>query len=322
MNPETLWWYRRKKRESAVAPTITSAAPAAPAYGVAYSHTYTATGTAPITWSVTAGALPTGLSLNAGTGAITGTPTASGAFTGTIRATNAAGYAEQASSVTVTYLSKLQSIAGANLVALYSLIGTDNPAADLSNNGYHGVISGATPAGGAAVPFPEGGNGMLFDGINDNVTVSAAAAFVVPNGFSVSMWIRGEWTSANMRVFASLDSGINNRVYVRKDSVSGFLAGQYYKNPINPFTSVTVGTSYDDTWTHVLFVVTSTHFYIYLNGVLKLSKEHGVSGMPAFNRVVLGMDPTTSTGYFSGSIAMCAFLNADLSAFAVALATP
>lgn len=41
-------------------------------------------GTPPYLWSITAGALPAGLGLNAGTGAVTGTPSASGDFTVTI----------------------------------------------------------------------------------------------------------------------------------------------------------------------------------------------------------------------------------------------
>ncbi len=72
---------------TAVAPAITSAAPAAGTQGNAYNHTYTATGSATITYSVTAGALPTGLTLSAA-GVITGTPTTSGLFTGTVTATN------------------------------------------------------------------------------------------------------------------------------------------------------------------------------------------------------------------------------------------
>ena len=43
--------------------------------GVAYSATLTATGgTTPYAWSITSGVLPTGLSLNASTGLISGTP--------------------------------------------------------------------------------------------------------------------------------------------------------------------------------------------------------------------------------------------------------
>lgn len=49
--------------------------------GVPYAGSLTVTGgVAPFTYSVTAGALPTGLTLNASTGAIAGTPTAAGTF--------------------------------------------------------------------------------------------------------------------------------------------------------------------------------------------------------------------------------------------------
>jgi large repetitive protein len=60
--------------------------------GTAYNQTETATGgTAPYTYAIVAGALPAGLSLNTSTGTITGTPSASGPFNFTIRATDANG---------------------------------------------------------------------------------------------------------------------------------------------------------------------------------------------------------------------------------------
>ena len=62
----------------------------APAIAAAYSQTVSASsGTAPYTYAITAGALPTGLSLNSSTGAITGTPTAGGTFNFTVTATDA-----------------------------------------------------------------------------------------------------------------------------------------------------------------------------------------------------------------------------------------
>jgi len=58
--------------------------------GTNYSQSLTATGgTAPYTFMVSAGALPNGVSLNASTGALTGTPTASGTFNFTLKATDA-----------------------------------------------------------------------------------------------------------------------------------------------------------------------------------------------------------------------------------------
>lgn len=58
--------------------------------GASYSATITAAtgGTAPYSYAVTAGALPGGLSLNASTGAITGTPSAHGTFNFSVTATD------------------------------------------------------------------------------------------------------------------------------------------------------------------------------------------------------------------------------------------
>ena len=69
--------------------------------GAAYSHTLTATGTAPITWSIDGG-LPAGLSLNADTGEISGTPTADGTAKFTVKATNSAGSDTKELSITIT----------------------------------------------------------------------------------------------------------------------------------------------------------------------------------------------------------------------------
>lgn len=60
--------------------------------GTPYSQTVSASGgTSPYTFSISSGALPTGLLLNSSTGAITGTPTTVGTFTFTITATDANG---------------------------------------------------------------------------------------------------------------------------------------------------------------------------------------------------------------------------------------
>lgn len=86
---------------STVAPTFTSTTPPAGSQGTAYSHTCTASGSAPITFAVTSGALPTGLTL-ASSGLISGTPTVAGTFTGTITASNGTlPNASQAFSITI-----------------------------------------------------------------------------------------------------------------------------------------------------------------------------------------------------------------------------
>ena len=56
----------------------------------AYRQTLAATGASSFTWSIASGSLPPGLSLASTTGVISGTPTTTGTFTFTLRATNAA----------------------------------------------------------------------------------------------------------------------------------------------------------------------------------------------------------------------------------------
>jgi len=67
---------------STVPPVITTACPVVdPVYGVAYSYPFAASGgILPLTWSISAGALPAGLTLNPTTGILSGTPAASGDF--------------------------------------------------------------------------------------------------------------------------------------------------------------------------------------------------------------------------------------------------
>jgi gliding motility-associated-like protein len=77
-----------------LAPTVIVNPATAPGatVGVAYSQTFTGSGgTAPYGFVVSAGTVPTSLSLNTTSGALTGIPTSSGTFNFTIRATDASG---------------------------------------------------------------------------------------------------------------------------------------------------------------------------------------------------------------------------------------
>jgi hypothetical protein len=87
----------------AVAPVITSGSPAASIVaGSRFSFTVAASGTAPITFGLTAGVLPTGLTLDPATGVVSGTPTTAGSFSYTVTASNAGGTATADYSQVVT----------------------------------------------------------------------------------------------------------------------------------------------------------------------------------------------------------------------------
>jgi hypothetical protein len=68
--------------------------------GIAYSDGVQASGTSP-TYSVSVGSLPPGLTLNTSTGTVTGTPTAQGSYSFTLRAQNSAGNVTQAFTLVV-----------------------------------------------------------------------------------------------------------------------------------------------------------------------------------------------------------------------------
>ena len=99
-----------------------------------------------VTWSVSAGSLPRGLSLNSSTGAITGTPTAAGTSSFTVRAVSGSNSAEKAlsitvdagtSTITITTTALPEGIAGMS----YSAVLSSNP------SGASWTLSGNLPAG-------------------------------------------------------------------------------------------------------------------------------------------------------------------------------
>ncbi len=140
-------------------PAITGPAnvlPAAIAGTVATGATIIATGTAPITFSIGTGSLPSGMTLNASTGAIAGTPLVSGAFAFTVTATNGGGavsapFTQAVSSATPNANLLLD---GNRLVTLSTLVPTDYPApVDIT-----GLTSGETLVAIARRP----NNGFLY----------------------------------------------------------------------------------------------------------------------------------------------------------------
>ncbi|PZG12832.1 hypothetical protein C1I95_25035 [Micromonospora craterilacus] len=76
-------------------PTLNFPPPPAGEVGAAYQSTLTVSGgTAPFAWSVSAGALPPGLTLGATTGLLSGTPSQAGSFAFTVRVADASGFSD------------------------------------------------------------------------------------------------------------------------------------------------------------------------------------------------------------------------------------
>ena len=82
-------------------PVITTASLPDGSEGTAYSQTLTVSGDIAVTWSITSGDLPSGLTLSED-GTISGTPTESGTFTFTVLASNSSGSDTKTLSITIT----------------------------------------------------------------------------------------------------------------------------------------------------------------------------------------------------------------------------
>jgi large repetitive protein len=172
--------------------------------GRAYSQSLAATGgVAPYTWSIVAGSLPVGLSLNASTGLISGTPTVSGTNNFTVQVKGADQdtvtlplsikiYAPVAISTSTlpsgtVGVSYSQALAASDGVTPYTWsIASGSLPAGLTLNAATGVISGTPTAGGSSSVTVQ---------VSDSIGTVASAGYSIsvtsPGSGSVS-FVRGD----------------------------------------------------------------------------------------------------------------------------------
>jgi uncharacterized repeat protein (TIGR01451 family) len=170
-----------------VSPSLTFPAPPAGEVGVAYSRPLTVSnGTAPFTWSVSAGALPAGLTVNAATGLLSGTPTAAGTSAFTVQVVDASG---QAASRAVTLV-----IAAAPSLAFSPAAGEVNVAYSQQPTLTGGtapitwaVTAGSLPAGLALNPATGLLSGTPTAAGSFSLTVAATDAFGQAAGRTVTL---------------------------------------------------------------------------------------------------------------------------------------
>jgi len=168
--------------------------------GVSYSDGVSATGTATITYSVYSGSLPTGLSLNSSTGAITGTTGATGSYSFTIRATNTWGYAEKAFSGTIYQIPAWTDSTIANMI--YGQAYGDAVAASGYPTVTYSVSSGALPSGITLNSSTGAISGTSTAAGSYSFTIKAEnAAGNVTQLFTDDLYVTPAWTDNTLAAF-------------------------------------------------------------------------------------------------------------------------
>lgn len=208
--------------------------------GVSYGQTLqAASGKAPYTWAITAGSLPAGLALNAGTGLISGIPSTAGTASFTVQVTDSTTPAPQTAS--------------ADLSITINPSTTNN--AELNGN-YAFLVSGFSPNGHfvAAGSFVADGAGHISNGVmdtNDPASLQIAQGFsgsyaigssnlgtmvLGTRSFALSMMANG-----NAKIIEFDDTtgaGTRNSGVLLKQSTSAFTQGQINGNYAFGFTGI------------------------------------------------------------------------------------
>jgi uncharacterized repeat protein (TIGR03803 family) len=187
--------------ENAVSPVITNGPPTATAlYNNFYSFTYTCNGAPSPTLAVGSGSLPAGLTLSS-SGVLSGVPTATGVFTGTVTASNGIGTpASQSFTITVQrapyFLSSPLSATttvNTSFAASFSVVGYPSPTFSISQgslppginiNASNGSLSGTSTQVGTYTGTITANNGIAPNAnlsFTINVIPLNAPTFLQPN---------------------------------------------------------------------------------------------------------------------------------------------
>jgi len=143
-------------------------------------------------------------------------------------------------------------------------------APDVSGNGNDGILTNFSGTSWAAGYY---GNALLFDGVDDYVSLSSQSSIYDGLGspYSVAYWVKAP-AQQNAFVYAEGTLG--------SPAILIFGSGQYSPDADKfrvycrndqsdvPFTGISNAVVYDDTWHHVVFVDVAGEITLYIDGVV------------------------------------------------------
>ncbi|MEY4547111.1 MAG: hypothetical protein RL685_3306, partial [Pseudomonadota bacterium] len=227
------------------APSISGTPPSPVDADTAYSHSFTSSGFPAPTFSVVSGTLPTGLTLAAGTGVLSGTPTVPGTFSNiTVRASNGAGTADITFSIVVNVGVPPPS-ATADAFSVTGNIPIDVTSSVTSNDTTNGAtVTGFGPTLGSAATTAPGGTLTTNGGGSVVMASDGTFAYDPPVGASGADSFAYTLGNAGGSSTAQVSLTISNRVWFVDSAAAGGGSGKL-TSPFTDLSGVSSSTSGD-----------------------------------------------------------------------------
>ena len=195
------------------------------------------------------------------------------------------------------------------LVAAYTFEeGSGTTVTDVSGMGNHGTLSGATWTTSGRY-----GKALSFDGVNDWVTIPAAASLNLTTGMTLEAWVYPTTTLTNWRaVLVKEGSGhapyylYASSSYANRPAGGGFIGGGYRE--LSGETTLVA-----QTWTHLALTYDGATQRLYVNGLQVASRAQ--SGAMAVSTGALRIGGDSLWGdYFQGRLDEVRIYNRALTA--------
>ena len=273
-----------------------------------YSHTFASIrGTAPVTYALTGGALPWGLTLSSA-GVLTGVPMVAGTFSFNVRATDASSFTGD-QLATLTVLAPLAPPDG--MVACWR---AENNAQDAFGANDGTLSNGATFAAGKVR------QGFLLDGVNDSIDIPDAAA-LRPASLTLEAWVLFNSTSGIRLIMAKpLGAGTANSFALWSDT--GTLTAKIERIGTAAVLLTKAFAPVLGRWYHVAYTFDdiTKQQALYLDGAQVAAGTVNISIGYDSQPVLLGRDTQSGVPsfFFSGRIDEAAIYNRALGAGEIA----
>jgi GH18 family chitinase/aryl-phospho-beta-D-glucosidase BglC (GH1 family)/PKD repeat protein len=271
---------RTTNEGTAVAPVISSAATASGTVGTAFSYQIVASGS-PTSYSATG--LPAGLTVNATSGVISGTPTATATSTVTLKATNAVGSATKTLTITV---------AAAPVVTAPVISSATTASGTVGTAFSYQIVASGSPTSYSATGLPAGLTVDATSGVISGTPTAAAASTVTLKATNAGG--SGTKTLTITVVAASVTGTLTVLQTIQNDWGTGFTAQVVISNPTSAAVSNwSLGFTFDgkitDIWSAAVASQAGTKWVV--------SPVAWTSTIPAGGSVTFGYNGTPGTTY-------------------------